>query len=281
MYRLIALDIDGTLLNRQGQISPRVRDAVRQVAAQGCIVTLATGRRHRSARQVADELGLQTPLILYTGSLVYDPSTEKALFHRTLPVAFIRQAVDLLQSIGLRPGVFQSPVQGENIFLGPPENDDLYLRDYASHASRVDLVRRRAYEQLGDVLDPLVVFGTGSGHLAAHLSEQVSALGRLECNVYTYPLQHSTLKDLHGFDLLPPGYNKATALRWLAEYHGLSMSETLVMGDGTNDIEMLRVAGLGIAMGQATAEVKAAAHEVVSSNQADGVAEGLERFVLK
>ncbi len=280
MYKLVALDIDGTLLDPGGTIRPRVREAVRRVVAAGVIVTLATGRRHRAARYVADELGIAAPLILYSGSVIYDPPTESALLHRPLSAEFVREAVALLREAGMNPGILQSPLRGERIYLGPPEHDDDYMRDYASHPVRSDLVERRAYDDLAQVEDPLVVIATGPGQAARYLLNCIQDAGRLNCNLYGYALRSSNLSDLHGFDLLPPTHTKATALEWLAAHFGLELSETLVIGDGPNDVDMLRAAGLGVAMGNATPEVKAAADIVVGSNQEDGVAEALERFIL-
>ncbi|HEX2913641.1 MAG TPA: HAD family hydrolase [Chloroflexia bacterium] len=280
MYKLVALDIDGTLLDPQGHISPRVRRTVSLAVEKGCIVTLATGRRHRSARQVAADLGVNTPLILYSGSVVYDPQAEQALLHRPLPASFVASAVELMLEAGVNPGIFQSPLRGERIYFGPPEFDDEYLKAFATHPSRADLVTRLAYREMPLVEDPLVVTATGPGERAEQVLEMLRKRPEFNCNFYSYRLQHSTVKDLHCFDLLPAGYSKAYALEWLARHHGLSLADTLVVGDGPNDLEMLRVAGLGVAMGNATIEVKAAARVVVAPNSADGVAEALERFVL-
>ncbi len=280
MYKLIALDIDGTLLDPAGQVRPRVRQAVRQAVKAGVVVTLATGRRHRSARLVAQSIGLATPLILYSGSLVYDPGQEQALLHRPLSPAFVSAGIGLLREAGLSPGIFQSPLQGERIFLGPAEHDDLYLRDFATHPTRADLIERRPYARMVDIADPLVVMSAGSAAIVARLTEQINQNGQLACNLYSYSLARTSLPDLYGFDLLPPDHTKAYALKWLAAYYGFGLAQTMVVGDGANDLEMIRVAGLGVAMGNATPEVQAVADVIVGTNAQDGVAEAVERFVL-
>ncbi len=280
MYKLIALDIDGTLLDPQGQIRPRVRAAVAQAVVQGCIVTLATGRRHRSARQVAADLGIAVPLIMYSGGIVYDPATESALLHRPLPAEFVRATVAMLRRAGLGAGLLQSPLRGEKIYLGPPEYDDPYLHDYATHPERAELVMRHPYDEMASVADPMVVFTAGSGLTNRQISSLIAENPDLECKFYGYSLRHRSAPDLHGFDLLPPGHSKAVALQFLAEHFGLELSETMVIGDSFNDIEMLQAAGLGVAMGNAFPEVKAVAGVVVASNAEDGVAEAIERFVL-
>lgn len=280
MYKLIALDVDGTLLNPQGEINPRVKTAVRAATEAGCIVTLATGRRHRPARAIAQELGIKVPLILYSGTLIYDTALEQALLHRPLDRTFVTAALAFLAEAGLSPAVLQSPLHGERIFIGPGEAADPYMNDYANRPDRADLIERCTLAQLLAVPDPLVVLGIGPGHYETRLLNHLGQTGQLDSNLYSYHLKTSALPDLHGFDLLPTAHNKGYALAWLAHYYGFELSETLAIGDSRNDLDMLHTAGLGVVMGNASAEVKARADLVVGSNAEDGVAEALERFVL-
>jgi hydroxymethylpyrimidine pyrophosphatase-like HAD family hydrolase len=280
-YKLIALDVDGTLLDPTGTIRPRVRAAVQQAVSAGAIVTLATGRRHRPARKIAADLGIAAvPLILYSGSIIYDPQTESALLHRPLPADFVRNALALLRQAGINGGVLQSPLRGERIFLGPLEHDDPYIRDYATDPLRADLVERRSHEALAAVEDPLVVVAAGPEHVARKLEKLIRENESLGCTLYGYRLRHTRVPELYGYDLLPLGHTKAIALEWLARHYGLDLSQVMVIGDGLNDLEMLRVAGLGVAMGNAAPELKAIAGAIVATNQDDGVAEAIERFVL-
>lgn len=279
-FKLIALDIDGTLLDPTGIIRPRVRSAVQRAVAAGVIVTLATGRRHRPARRIAADLGIAAPLILYSGSIIYNPQTESALLHRPLPSDFVAGVLTMLRQAGMNGGILQSPLRGERIYLGPLEHDDPYIRDYASDPIRSDLVERRAYEELAAVEDPLVVIAAGPAQAAHQLAKLIRENEQLNCTLYGYQLRHTQVPDLYGYDLLPFGHTKAIALDWLAHHFGLELSQTMVVGDGLNDLEMLRVAGLGVAMGNASPKVKAVAGAIVATNQEDGVAEAIERFVL-
>ena len=279
-YKLIALDVDGTLLDPTGMIRPRVRAAVQAAVAAGAVVTLATGRRHRPARKIAADLGIAVPLILYSGSIIYDPQTESALLHRPLPAEFVKSALALLRQAGINGGVLQSPLRGERIVLGPLEHDDPYIRDYATDPLRADLVERRSPEALAAVEDPLVVVAAGPKQVARQLENLIRENESLGCTLYGYRLRHTRVPELYGYDLLPLGHTKAIALDWLARHFGLELSQVMVVGDGLNDLEMLRVAGLGVAMGNAAPEVKAVAGAIVATNQDDGVAEAIERFVL-
>jgi len=277
-YKLVAIDLDGTLLDPVGEVRPRVRRAIQAAMTAGCLVTLATGRRQRAARHIADDLGLRLPLILYTGSLIYDTQNETALYHRPLPHSFLQQAIGLVREAGLRPVVLQSPLKGEYIYLGPLEDDDAYTRAYAEDKIRFDLIQRRTYPELVQIEDVLTLSVAGPGDLARTLARTLPL--QMQCSIFSYPLRHSSLADLHGFDVVQPGVSKGLALRWLAAHCGIDISQTLAIGDSMNDLELLKAAGLGVAMGNAMPEVKALADTIVASNAEDGVAEALERFVL-
>jgi hydroxymethylpyrimidine pyrophosphatase-like HAD family hydrolase len=280
MYRLIALDLDGTLLNPQGHITPRVKEAVRAATRKGCIVTLATGRRHRPARRIAQELGIEVPLILYSGNLIYDTDQEKPLLHRTLGPAFVETALEFLSEMRVSVALLQSPLHGERIFIGPGEDTDPYLQAYAARPDREDLIGRCTLRQLLEVPDPLVVCGVGPGHLEETLFTHLKKWPHFDSNLYSYSLRTAPVMDLHGFDFLPPDHNKGYALTWLAHHYGLALSETLAIGDSYNDLDMLQTAGLGVAMQNAAALVKAKADVITASNAEDGMAEALERYVL-
>lgn len=280
MYRLIALDVDGTLLNPAGKISPRVKEAVRSATRQGCIVTLATGRRLRPARAIAAEAGIEVPLILYTGNLIYDLAGEKPLLHRPLDPTFVRGAVEFLGEMQVGVALLQSPLHGERIFVGPGADTDPYLRAYIGRPDRADLIVPCTPQQLLEMPDPLVVCGMGPGGLEETLLKRLANRGNLESNLYSYALRTPPLTDLTGFDLLPPDHNKGFALAWLAAHYGFELSETLAIGDNRNDLDLLQTAGLGIAMANASEVVKARADAITGSNAEDGVAQALERYVL-
>lgn len=279
MYRLLALDVDGTLLDPTGEIRPAVRQAVLAAVAAGCLVTLATGRRLASARLIAQDLGLEVPLILYTGALVYDTRTGHALLHEPLPSAYLARAIEVALEAGLRPAVSQSPLRGERIYLGPENGDDEYTREYAGHQARRDLIERRSYEEIAATQEALLVTVPGPEKLGNWLDEYLP--GRLDCNVYSYNLRYNSLADMHGFDLVPRSVSKGKALLKLAEHFGIDPAQTMAIGDNLNDLDLLSAAGLGVAMGNARPELKAVAGAVTSTNAEDGVARAIERYILR
>lgn len=281
MYKLVALDIDGTLLNPAGQISPRVQQTIRQAVEAGCMVTLATGRRLKAARHFAEALQVPVPIILYSGSLIYDVYNEEVLLQRALPPEFVRTMVELLREVGLSPGILQSPLAGENIYLGPPEHDNAYLRDYATRSDRSQLVQRCDFTEMPHLADPLVVIAPGSNLTRDYLRQNLRTLPDFEFYLHSYQLApHTGIETLFGHDFLPMGYHKGFALEWLAARYGLTLQDTLAVGDGSNDMDMLQAAGLGVAMGNADAEIKAVADLVCPPNSEDGVAWIIEKYIL-
>jgi hydroxymethylpyrimidine pyrophosphatase-like HAD family hydrolase len=129
------------------------------------------------------------------------------------------------------------------------------------------------------IADPLTVVGIGPKMGFGDLQQAVE--NRLQCNIFSYPVWIERKSDLHGFDFVQPGVGKGVALAALAAHLGLEMSQTLAIGDSLNDLDMLKVAGLSVAMGNATPELKKVSHAIVGSNNEDGVAEAIERFVLE
>jgi hydroxymethylpyrimidine pyrophosphatase-like HAD family hydrolase len=132
---------------------------------------------------------------------------------------------------------------------------------------------------LESVENVLTVAGVGAARSFETLQATVHA-HNFNCQLFTYPLSHPTLEDLQGFDLIQPGVGKGVALKALANHFELDISQTIAIGDSPNDLDMISVAGLGVAMGNAAPMLKAAAHVQVGTNAEDGVAEAIERYIL-
>jgi Cof subfamily protein (haloacid dehalogenase superfamily) len=276
-YRLAVLDVDGTLLDSTGAIRLRVREAVQAAHEHGCLVTLASGRRLSAIRSVARELGVATPLILYNGGLVYDLERESALYLASLSADAVAAAVHLIWGAGHQPVVYENPLHGERVFTGPLQRDGAAEAHYFARP-RFDTVRLDR-STLATIADPLLLTAMGE-------SEEVEALAEL---VLEEGIICQTLIEQQSFvpgsrwwqlDLMAPGCSKGSALLRLCELTGVSPAETIAIGDGINDLELIKAAGLGVAMGNAVAAVRDAAQASVADNDCDGVAEALETYVL-
>lgn len=273
MIRLIALDVDGTLLDPTDVVRPRVRAAIREAIDIGCLVTLATGRRFVGARDIAIDLGLALPLILHGGAVIQDSATAAVIYQDPLAPETVEAVVRLFLGLDRQTVVYESPAFGGRLYASDPRRDDEGVRRY--DALRGPILRL-ADEELGQVRHVLSVntFG-GAGGLGDVAREAARIPGAA-------PLwTRWSIVDLEAVEVFRQGCSKATALEHLAAAHGIGMAEVMAIGDGLNDCEILAAVGLGVAMGNACPEARAAARVQVGTNAQDGVAEAIERYVLR
>lgn len=272
-FRLLALDIDGTLLRSDKALSPRVRAAVDAARQRGVHVVLVTGRRYPAARRVASALGGEVPLVLHNGALIVEDGVP--LLCLTLDLEVARRAIRAGRECGADP-VVHSGRQGEGkLMIETLDPGNVMLARYLERSGS-DLCRvTELCSALGEA--PLqVMFGGEVARMAVLLEHLRRALGkdaRIERTVY--PRQGVGI-----LDVLDPAVSKAAALAFLQDRWGVSAAETLAVGDNWNDHEMLERAGLGLVMGNADPEMLALGLPVLPTNDEDGAAVAIERYVL-
>jgi hypothetical protein len=257
---------------------------VREAAARGALVTLATGRRLGAARHYAEALGQRTPLGLHDGAAVQDPRTGVLLYQDPLPPALVVRLVAAVLEHGLHPVACRLTADpaGDTLHVLAESGRDPLMAAYLAARSPVARGDRDALERAAPVVR---LSGLGPEASARRFTAHVA--GRLEdfgCAVrLNAPLAYAALP-CHMAQVTNGGCSKARALAALASSHGLTLADCVAVGDGENDLELLRevgaAGGAGVAMGQAPPAVRAAAGHAVAGNDADGVAEAVARFVL-
>jgi hydroxymethylpyrimidine pyrophosphatase-like HAD family hydrolase len=272
--RLIALDIDGTLLRGDKTISARTRLAIDHARAVGVRVVLVTGRRHPSARRVAEDLGGDVPLVLHNGALVIEDGHVRRC--RPLPRAAALRAIAVGRAAGAEP-VVHCGQGGEGWLLVHAGARPGGLVGYYLERSRAevrvvpDLVAAVTAEE------PIqIMFGGERAEMDALLpvlGAELGAAARIERTVY--PVTGVVL-----LDVLHPAVGKAEALSFLQECWGITPSQTLAIGDNWNDREMVERSGLGFVMGNADPDLLALGLPVLPTNDEDGVARAIEEHVL-
>ena len=272
--KLIAIDIDGTLLTPQREISPRTIKAVRAAREAGIIVTLATARRYLNTRQLADALGLSIPLILYDGALIIQHPQGEILHTHPLQAGIAQQAVDILIQHAIQPVVHHITHSVEEIWTGPVGLDNIWIADYFAAFPRV--IQRMPYPTLctGQV-DPLRVVAFATEDVIADLIPEISSL---QCSWNAikqgnFGYAEMAIMDTH--------CSKASGLTALSQQLGIPLAQVMAIGDNNNDIEMLEAVGWGVAMGQASDTVRSIAQAVTASNAEDGVALAIEQHALR
>ena len=256
--RLIALDLDGTTIDREQKFSPRVKRAIAQAQRRGVVVTLATGRSHLAARPFADALDIRAPLICFQGGLVAEP--DGRVLHRV--VLDRRLAADMLTLAESRDWHVTLYVQGR-LYLSemrcPPEFYSALLNPVAQIVP--DLRALLARDP-----DKLLIIANGNGDAAngdqiladlrAHFAGQAEIVRSHELFIEANPL----------------GVDKGRGLAWLAEHLRVPQAEVMAIGDHDNDAPMVAWAGLGVAMGNGSRRCQAVADWIAPPISQDGAA---------
>jgi Cof subfamily protein (haloacid dehalogenase superfamily) len=266
LYRLVALDLDGTVMGHDLVILPEVREAIQAAQASGVHVTLATGRMFGATIPFARQLEIRAPLICYQGALIRDPLTDEVLLATNMPGDEAAEAVRLLLDrdifvlayIDERLHIAERRAELEHYLSLHPEGAEIVVSD--------DLpteVRAAAPTKLLFIAEPPVV---------------TDELIRLEAH-FGDRLMITRSHQLYG-ELAAPGIAKGVALERLAAHLGVPREATLAIGDQENDLSMLAWAGLGLAIGNAAPVVREAADAIVPPVHEAGVAWAIKRYVL-
>lgn len=273
--RLLALDIDGTLLNSRKEISPRNQAAIKAAQVLGVRITLITGRRYPAARRIAEMLPGDPALVLHNGGLV----VLNAVPIRVRPLSR-RAAAAVVRFAKSRCAdpVVHFGHKGEGLLYVETTSPSHTLLAYYLSRSHPDV---RVVPDLEECLateseDPLqVMFGGSMGEMKK-LADEIAAAGfDAETLRTVYPRD-----DLSLIDVVGPGVDKSEALQFLCDRFQVAMSESLAIGDNWNDRSMLLGAGLGCVMANADPDLRSLGLQEVPGNDEDGVAYAIERFIL-
>ncbi len=261
--RLVALDLDRTLLGFDGEISERNREAVRWAVSRDVIVTLATGRRFVSAAEVASELGLDVPLITFGGAYVADAGQTRVYIERVLS----RDRADSVLDFAWREGYVMNAYTHRDVFS--TQRDEVLKSGYWNPDS-VQQWRPGGIPE-----------GQGLLQLTAVGEQSVRAVGEFVESQFPGAFRYDVFSNQRTWTghLLEPNASKGRALKSLARQFGVSRNEVLALGDECNDVDMIEWAGTGIAMFWATDDVLKVADDVSPQGDPDGVATMLYRYL--
>lgn len=260
-YKLLALDLDGTLLMRDNTIPEDVKAAISKLMDAGIIVTLSTGRMYPTVQKYALELGLKAPLICYNGALIRDAAGNPPLLDSPLPM----------------------DLQMEIIRCG--EANGWYLQLYQNdHVAAAEIVRETLADPDSKTLPP-VALGKLSEATLQRSPKMMSMCAPEEVPVRMKAFSEATGNRLYIasstptlVEMMQKGVCKSEALKVLCAHYGIAREEVIVCGDSGNDADMVAWAGLGCAMANATPALKELADYICEESRSYGVLEVIRRY---
>ncbi len=286
MIKCIATDMDGTLLNSNQEISEVTKQAIIAAEEKGIKFLLATGRSYPEVRRILDKSGIECPAICVNGAEIRDVEGN-ILQSIGLDGAVSAQITNVLENMGIyfelytEEGTFTTDLEkGINVIVdilhsANPENDVATFRKEVNDGFEERLIHvvddySSIFEAKNCAVYKFLVFSMDEDELA-EASKQLNEIAGIDV----------TSSGRHNLEINHIGAQKGIALKKYVEEKGISLEETMALGDNYNDLSMLEIAGYSVAMGNAEEEIKAASKYVTESNNDDGVAKAIMKALEK
>jgi hydroxymethylpyrimidine pyrophosphatase-like HAD family hydrolase len=285
MIKLLALDLDGTLLNSRGLVPEANKQAIRRAEEKGVLVTIATGRRFRDARPVGIELELNAPMLTHNGALIKYAQNLETVAYSLVKKETVSEIIRVGKAYGGDALVSTDPHGKGTLLYDTVSDDNIPLQRYIRwsttlHGDEAEHSVRHVPDLMDEVFSQEVIHVSFSGgcrpmaDLACMLEEELGDTVTLLTTVY--PRLDFTL-----IDLLPPDASKGVGVEKLASINGLGRDEVMVMGDNFNDLEMLEFAGTAVVMGNADPKLlERGEFYTTVSNDENGVAAAIDKYIL-
>jgi len=259
-FKLIAIDLDGTLLNNDLKISSRAAAAIQAAERKGVRVTLCTGRMYTSASRYAQELGLNIPLVTYNGALVRNSFDHEVLYERNLPLEEARHVVEVCREFDCQLNVYV--------------DDKLYVERNNDWAKRYARKVKVPLNEVDDLLDfikmsPIKILAMGEEGVLYKIRKRLA-----DRKIYI------TRSHSYFLEMLNPEATKGKGLAAVVKKLAIDKKNVMAIGDNENDIEMFKYAGYSVAMANADDYIKTYVDYITKNNNDDGVAEAIEKLVL-
>lgn len=264
MIKMLVLDIDGTIFKKDYTASDRVKNTLKALVQDGIKVVLCTGRMYAATKFIAQELGLNTPVICYQGGIIKDfINDDKTLLEINMDIDLARDVISVLKE----RNIFFNLYINDNLIV---EKDDRLIREYVD-------ARNITYKVVGNCEN---IDLTGLNKVLAIDDDPILIENLQKEMAEKYKDKLYVVRSTTRFcEFSNPEATKGNAVRFLADMWGIKKDEIMACGDQDNDIEMLLAAGTKIAMGNATQELKNIADFITDTVDNDGVVKAVEKFI--
>ncbi len=266
-YRLLAVDIDGTLVNSRDELTPATRAALARAAGAGIQVVLATGRRYSRTLHLVEPLAIDVPLVTASGALVKHPWDHRTLYRAQFDRQVLCRTLHIMAGQGFDPVLSGDTYsEGFDFYHARDQVACPHLGEYLRLNEGCGRIRADLVTDPPDAIFAGFAMGTQGQMLELESILHRELAGKLTTHVLRSPRYTGYL-----CEIAPSGVTKWSAIRRLAAEWGIAQGSICAVGDDVNDLLMIRAAGLGVAMGNALPEVKAAADRIAPSQDDDGL----------
>lgn len=275
-YKMICIDMDGTLLGKKRRISNKSREAIKKAHDKGVEIVVTTGRIYNNAAYYSHLLGVESPVIAANGAIVREKHTDNIIFQKFLALDVCLKLVHILKSSKMHFHFYTT----DSIYCSNVINKlgaELYMTKQIGYDNL-----KINYQVINTISEWKNIFEKENKNITKCIAfsakrKKISDLKeQLECVrdvVYFGSGRHSV-------EINSRGVSKGNAVKELAKYYRFKKEEVMCIGDNENDLSMIKYAGFGVAMGNAIFEVKEAANYITDTNKNDGVVKAINKFVL-
>ncbi len=261
-YKLIVSDIDGTLISKDGKISKKTKQLVKEYTNKGGNFSIATGRMEATSMPFVNELDINTPIIVYNGSAIYDINSQSRVYELKLEMHLAKTALKICRNYSLDPILYQDKIA--------------YINKLSPSIKKHVEKEKVGCTEVGNLItflekDPIKILFIGDPSKFKPFTEHLSKETNKKLNLIN--------SEINYLELLPNGASKGNALRELSKFLRIPIEETIAIGDERNDVSMIKTAGIGVAVKNATIEPKTHANYITDEDSYKGVEEILYKAI--
>lgn len=266
MYKILALDLDGTLTNSKKEITPHTLDILTQAQQKGLRIVLASGRPTQGIMPLANQLHLKDYkgyILAFNGGLIIDCTTGEVIYQKMLDTSVYKHLYETGNTKDFKILSYKDNC------IACEDIENKYVR-YAAYLNKMKLKKLNNFLDEINFPEPKCLI-VGNEEKLANLEKELSGHYQGKMSIYR--------SEPFFLEVLPFGIDKAKRLEFLLNHLGIKREELMVCGDGFNDLGMIKYAGLGVAMSNAQDVVKEVADYITLSNEEDGVAAAVKKFI--
>lgn len=274
-YKLVCIDMDGTLLNSKHEVSEENKRALKAAIDKGVHIAIATGRVFPSARIYGNIIGVNAPLICSNGSYIKDKNSEEIIFKSTLDKETYNKICDIIKKHGFLAYVDSTDGLISDIEV-PSDDSHRLMNSWVDEKEQIKFYKyddlKDAYDEHSDNILKFIIIRQENGESIESAKEEFEALEGVDL---VYASWGGCI------EIMKEGTSKGSAVKALADKLGIKKEEVICIGDSGNDISMLEEAGLAVVMGNAPDFIKEYGDYITDTNENNGVAKVIEKFILK